>query len=231
MGNDPDTPALSVVVPLYNEAANVAALGARLGAALDAIGEPCEVLAVDDGSSDGTAALLEEEARRRPGWRVVRLERNRGQHAAILEGFRRARGRAVITLDADLQNPPEEIPRLLAALRAGHDHVATYRVGRRDPLLRRAASGLARAALRALARVAARDLGCMLRGYSAELASALAACGDGRDLFIPLAAARMARNPIEIAVAHAPRAAGASRYGVRKLMALGFTVLKTARRR
>src|SRR5256885_2600582 len=129
---------LSVVIPVYNEEAGLANLFARLYPALDALGQSYEVIFVNDGSRDRSAALLREQFAKRPDvTRVVLLNGNFGQHMAIMAGFERVRGERIVTLDADLQNPPEEIRRLLEVMDAGHDYVGGVRVQRQDPWLRR----------------------------------------------------------------------------------------------
>ena len=129
---------LSIVIPVYNEEAGLPALFARLYPALDALGLAYEVIFVNDGSRDRSAAILREQFARRPDvTRVVLLNGNFGQHLAIMAGFERCRGERVVTLDADLQNPPEEIGKLLAQMDQGHDYVGGVRRLRQDPWLRR----------------------------------------------------------------------------------------------
>ena len=135
------TPNLSVVIPVYNEEASLPTLFARLYPALDALGTSYEVIFVNDGSRDRSAALLREQWERRPDvTRVVLFNANYGQHLAIVAGFEHCRGERVVTLDADLQNPPEEIGKLLAAMDAGHDYVGGVRRDREDSWFRRYAS-------------------------------------------------------------------------------------------
>src|SRR5919206_2876469 len=132
---------LSVVIPVYNEEDGLAALFARLYPALDALGLSYELIFVNDGSRDRSAAMLREQFAKRPDvTRVVLLNGNFGQHMAIMAGFERARGERIVTLDADLQNPPEEIAKLLAAMDAGHDYVGSIRKARKDVGWRRIAS-------------------------------------------------------------------------------------------
>ncbi len=136
-----EVPLVSVVIPVYNEETGLAALFARIYPALDALDLRYELLFVDDGSRDASPALLREQYQRRPDvTRVVLLQTNFGQHAAIRAGFRKTRGQRVVTLDADLQNPPEEIARLLEQMDEGYDYVGTIRRKRRDSLWRRWAS-------------------------------------------------------------------------------------------
>ncbi|MBI4601963.1 MAG: glycosyltransferase family 2 protein [Planctomycetes bacterium] len=219
-------PRLSVVVPMLDEERNVSRLLDKLWTVLESLGEPFEVVCVDDGSTDGTLRALEDEASRRPGLKLVSLARNFGQHAAVVAGFDASEGHWVVTLDADLQNPPEEIPRLVEELRAGRDLVGTYREDRRDPLVRRCASWALNRAVRCLSRLEIRDLGCMLRGYSRELARAVAR-EAGPGAYVPALAAARARSPVEIPVRHAPRAEGRSRYSLRTLAGLALDLLRS----
>jgi len=238
---DGSTPGLAVVVPVFDEAPVLGELHRRLRASLDGLraerGLSSEIVAVDDGSADGSGAILDGLARADPTLRVVHLPRNRGQHEAVLAGFARTRAPLVVSIDADLQNPPEEIPRLAAALLEGHDLVASRRVRRRDPLSRRAVSRLANLSIAVLTRrftpVALHDVGCMLRGYSRDLVDAMvraAAAPGAPPPFVPALALRFARMPCEIDVEHAPRTHGRSRYGWRGLIDLHVRLLSTLAR-
>jgi len=170
-----DAPQLSVVIPVYNEEAGLPALFARLYPALDALGVRYEVIFVNDGSRDRSAALLREQWARRPDTtRVVLFNANYGQHLAIVAGFERCRGDRVVTLDADLQNPPEEIGRLLEAMDAGHDYVGGVRRKREDRWWRRAASRAVNRVREKITRIQMTDHGCMLRAYSREIVEAIA---------------------------------------------------------
>ena len=225
-GLDQASPALdvSVVIPIYNEAANIPPLQERLAKVLDGLERSVEVWYVDDGSSDGSLALLREIAARDSRVGVVELTRNAGQHAAVLAGFAASRGAVVVTLDGDLQNPPEEIPRLLEQIDQGAEVVGTWRENRNDPLLRRVASGLVNRATSATVGASMRDYGCMLRAYRREIVEQIVEC-DERSLFIPALANTLARHTIEIEVAHSERAAGRSKYKPLKLMRLGFDLM------
>ena len=219
------SPRLSVVIPLYNEAAGLPALFARLYPALDALQVDYEVIFVNDGSRDRSAALLREQwERRRDVTRVVLLNANYGQHTAIIAGFARCRGERVVTLDADLQNPPEEIAKLLAAMDAGHDYVGGVRRTREDSLWRRLASRAMNQLRERITRIRMTDQGCMLRAYSREIAAAVAASREV-SVFIPALAYTFATNPSEVDVAHEERAAGESKYSVYKLIRLNFDLI------
>jgi len=212
-------PRLSIVIPLLDEAANVRALLDRLYPVLEATALPFEVVAVDDGSTDATLALLLQEQKERPGLLVVSLARNFGQHAAVMAGFAEARGEWIVTLDADLQNPPEEIPRVVAALRAGHDLVNTWRESREDSAFRRQASRLTNRVVRAWSGIDLRDFGCMLRGYHRSVVLPMLRRPEIRT-FIPALATLHARSPVEIPVRHAERAHGRSTYSLQRLLLL-----------
>ena len=218
-------PKVSVVIPVYNEEAVLPALFARLYPALDALGRGYELILVDDGSRDASARLLREQFERRPEvTRVLLLAGNFGQHMAILAGFERARGDAVVTLDADLQNPPEEIARLLAKMDEGHDYVGSYRRTREDSAFRHLASRLMNAVRERITDIRMTDQGCMLRAYGRELVQAMNA-GREASTFVPALAYSFARNPAEIEVAHEERAAGRSKYSFYRLLRLNFDLV------
>lgn len=218
-------PYLSVVVPVYNEADNLEALFARLTAALDRLAKPYEIVFINDGSRDHSLALLREFHRRRPQQvRVIDFNGNFGQHMAIMAAFERVQGEVVVTLDADLQNPPEEIPKLLAAIEAGHDVVGGYRRQRHDTLFRRVASKLINALRHRITGIRMRDHGCMLRAYRRPIVDTLARSRES-STFIPALAVRYAANPTEVEVAHAPRAAGVSKYRLYHLIRLNFDLM------
>jgi undecaprenyl-phosphate 4-deoxy-4-formamido-L-arabinose transferase len=218
-------PHLSVVIPVYNEEEGLPALFARLYPALDALGKSYEVIFVDDGSADRSAALLREQFARRPAeTRVVLLSGNFGQHLAIMAGFAHCRGERVVTLDADLQNPPEEIAKLLAKMDEGHDYVGGVRQQRRDSWLRRVPSRLLNRVRERTTSIRMTDQGCMLRAYSREVVDAVNQCKEA-NTFIPALAYTFARHPAEVEVAHEERAAGASKYSVLKLARLNFDLM------
>jgi len=217
-------PRLSIVIPMLNEERSLGALFGRLYPMLDATGLSFEVVAVDDGSTDATLPLLLREQKARRGLRVVSFARNFGQHAAVMAGFAESRGEWIVTLDADLQNPPEEIPRLLAALRDGHDLVNTWREDRRDSAFRRGASRIVNRAVRACSGIELRDFGCMLRGYHRSVVDPMLRRPE-LQTFIPALASLHARTPVEIPVAHAARARGTSAYSLRRLLSLQLDLL------
>lgn len=218
-------PRVSVVIPVYNEEAGLPALFARLYPALDALPSTYELILVDDGSRDRSPALLREQFQRRPDvTRVVLLDGNYGQHPAILAAFERCRGDVIVTLDADLQNPPEEIARLVAKFEEGHDYVGTIRLMRQDSAFRRFASRILNRLRERTTSIRMTDQGCMLRAYSRSVVEAINSCTEA-NTFIPALAYTFARNPVEIQVAHEERAAGESKYSLYKLVRLNFDLM------
>ena len=220
-----NSPSVSIVIPVYNEKDGLASLFAQLYPVLDALGCSYELLLIDDGSRDRSAALLREQYQRRPDvTRVVLLAGNFGQHNAILAGFERARGDMLITLDADLQNPPHEIPRLVEQIRAGHDYVGTVRTGRQDSLWRVLPSRLLNVLRERTTRIHITDQGCMLRAYGRNVVDAINDCPE-MNTFIPALGYLFARSPVEIPVAHAEREAGESKYSLYSLLRLNFDLM------
>jgi len=218
------SPEISIVIPMYNEEANVRQFCSRLFETMATLSETWEVVCVDDGSSDRTLELLRKEQAARQEMTVVALARNFGQHAAIMAGFAQSHGRWVITLDADLQNPPEEIPKLVNAFQAGHDLVGTVRIERQDTRFRKWASRLNNRLITRISGISLQDFGCMLRGYSREVVNGILANPEYR-AFLPALATFFARNPVEIPVSHEERAGGASKYSLLKLFSLQLDLL------
>jgi undecaprenyl-phosphate 4-deoxy-4-formamido-L-arabinose transferase len=218
-------PGVSVVIPVYNEEAVLPALFARMYPALDALGTRYEVIFINDGSRDRSAALLREQFERRPEvTRVILFNGNFGQHLAIMAGFEHSRGERVVTLDADLQNPPEEIAKLLEKLDEGFDYVGTVRRERRDSAFRRFASRLMNALRERITRIHMTDQGCMLRAYSRAVVDAVNSCREV-NTFIPALAYTFAQHPTEIEIAHEERAAGESKYSLYDLVRLNFDLV------
>lgn len=216
---------VSVVIPVFNEEAVLPKLFERLYPVLDGLGRSYELVFVDDGSRDRSAALLRQQYQARPEvTRVVYLRANAGQHAAILAGFDQSVGRRVITLDADLQNPPEEIPKLLSALDKGHDYVGTIRRERRDAKWRDWASRIVNRLRERLTSIRMTDQGCMLRAYDRDIVGAVLESRESHT-FIPALAYLYAGNPTEVVVEHEERAAGQSKYPLYKLIHLNFDLL------
>ena len=220
-----NNPTVSVIIPVYNEEEVLEALFNRLYPVLDAMAEPYEIIFVNDGSRDRSPQMLADQFRLRPDvTRVVLFNGNFGQHMALMAGFEHVRGAIAITLDADLQNPPEEIPRLVAAIRAGHDYVGTIRRQRNDSAFRRLASKAMNSLRERITRIQMTDQGCMLRAYDRPLVDTLNACREV-NTFIPALAYTFAASPTEIEVAHEERFAGESKYSLYKLIRLNFDLV------
>ena len=218
-------PQVSIVIPVYNEEDGLASLFQRLYPALDALKRSYEIIFINDGSRDRSAAMLREQFERRPDvTRVILLNGNFGQHMAIMAGFGKVRGETIITLDADLQNPPEEIGKLLQKIDTGHDYVGTIRVMRQDSAWRKVASRVMNRVRERFTKVKMTDQGCMLRAYSRNIIRAVNDCSEV-NTYIPALAYTFARNPVEINVAHAERAAGESKYSLYSLIRLNFDLI------
>jgi len=206
-------PRISIVVPAFNEAPNLPTLVEEVEGAVSPLGEPWELVVVDDGSTDGSPAILEELQARHPSLRVVRFARNAGQSAAFLAGFAAARGEVVVTLDADLQNNPGDIPELLRLLE-GHDAVLGVRHRRRDSALRRASSRLANSVRRGVTGDGLTDVGCSLKAFRREALRDLPRFNGVHRFFGTLLVWKGCRVA-EVPVDHRPRRAGEAKYNVR----------------
>jgi undecaprenyl-phosphate 4-deoxy-4-formamido-L-arabinose transferase len=216
---------VSVVVPVYNERENLPELLRRTLAAGRALGRPWELLLIDDGSRDGSDEMLSQYAREHAGEvKALLLYRNAGQHNAILCGFAHAQGDIMVTLDADLQNPPEEIGRLVEKIEEGFDVVGSVRQDRQDAAFRKIFSGMVNLMVRRSTGVILHDYGCMLRAYRRKVVEAMLTCRE-RSTFIPVLANLFAKRVTEIPVGHAERAAGTSKYSFYKLINLQFDLL------
>jgi undecaprenyl-phosphate 4-deoxy-4-formamido-L-arabinose transferase len=216
---------LSVVVPVFNEELNLPALFDRLFPQLDALGRTYEVVFTNDGSADRSMDLLRAQYAVRPDVTcVIDFSRNHGQHMAIIAAFERVRGEVVVTLDADLQNPPEEIPKLLAAIEAGHDYVGGIRVDRKDPAFRTFASRAINGVRGRITNISMTDQGCMLRAYRRTIIDAIVRSG-AINTFIPALAYTFAASPAEVNVRHDQRHAGHSAYSLFKLTRLNFDLI------
>jgi len=216
---------VSLVIPVFNEEKDLSELIQRCLAACEEIAASYEVILVDDGSSDTSPQIIATAAERSDGAVVgVLLNRNYGQHAAVMAGLAESRGDIVVTLDADLQNPPEEIPKLVRKMEEGFDVVGTVRTPRQDTLFRRVASGIVNRAARQATGVNMHDYGCMLRAYRREVVDAMLQCHE-RSTFIPVLANSFARKAAEIEVHHAERPNGDSKYSLWKLINLQFDML------
>jgi len=217
---------VSVVIPVYNEEANLPHLFERLRSAMEKTGKRYEIIFVDDGSRDNTLSILKSFLTN-PGVKVVELTRNYGQHAAIFSGFSVVRGDIVITLDADLQNPPEEIPNLIRVMEEGdYDVVGTIRRERKDSFLRTIPSRMINVITRKITKVNMSDWGCMLRAYRRSIVERMVNCHE-HSTFIPALATYFAKKVTEIEVVHEARHGGESHYSLRKLINLQFDLVSS----
>jgi undecaprenyl-phosphate 4-deoxy-4-formamido-L-arabinose transferase len=219
-----DKPYISIVIPVYNEEGNLRSLFDRLYTVMQKIGRPFEIIFTDDGSHDRSLPILRELAEHCPEVGVIEFNGNFGQHMAILAAFEKSRGEIVITLDADLQNPPEEIPKLVAEMEKGHDVVGSIRMKRADTLFRRTASLTVNLITRKMTGMRMGDYGCMLRAYNRNVINNINRCQE-MTTFIPALAQTFAANPGEVEVAHAERSEGESKYSLYKLIRLNFDLM------
>jgi len=218
-------PDLSVVIPVYNEALNLPLLFSRLYPVLDGLGRKYEILFTNDGSADASLELLKAQFKARPDvTRVIDFNANYGQHMAIMAAFERVRGQVIVTLDADLQNPPEEIPKLLALIDVGHDYVGGFRINRKDSLFRTLASRIINGVRRSTTSIEMTDQGCMLRAYKRPIIEAIVRSG-ANNTFIPALAYSFSGNPTEVGVKHEERHAGVSNYSLYMLIRLNFDLV------
>ena len=216
---------ISIVIPVFNEEENLEELLERCLNTCMKMEREFEIILIDDGSSDESRNMITKAAEQNPG-RIVGLllNRNYGQHSAIIAGFAETRGDVVITLDADLQNPPEEIQKLVKKADEGFDVVGSVRMHRRDTLFRRGASLMVNKVVQMSTGVDMHDYGCMLRAYNRRIVDAMLQCHE-RSTFIPVLANSFAGHTAEIDVDHAERSAGDSKYGLWKLINLQFDLL------
>jgi undecaprenyl-phosphate 4-deoxy-4-formamido-L-arabinose transferase len=220
-----DQPYISVVIPVYNEEENLEELGERLSRVLLSMSRPFEIILVDDGSSDHSWDILRRLHLSQPEhFRAIQFHRNFGQHQAVFAGLSAARGQIMVTLDADLQNPPEDIPKLVAKIEEGYDAVGGWRENRRDSWLRKLPSALVNRVMSWVTGVKLRDYGCMLRAYRREVVDSINQCNESSS-FIPALANIYARRVAEIPVGHAERERGQSKYNLFKLIRLNFDLM------
>jgi undecaprenyl-phosphate 4-deoxy-4-formamido-L-arabinose transferase len=215
---------ISVLVPILNEEESLRELNERLHKTLETLGKTYEIIYINDGSTDGTQQMLEEFHSQDNHVRVVEFNRNYGQHMALFAGMERSRGDTVITIDADLQNPPEEIPKLVAKIDEGYEVVGTYRKDRKDSIFRTLPSYIVNKITARLVGVKLRDWGCMLRAYSRDIVDSMNMCGESAS-FIPALAATFARKVVEIEVRHEERKKGVTKYSLFRLLHLNFDLM------
>ena len=220
--NHPD---ISIVIPVYNEADTLPILCDRLFKSLDALGKTYEVIFTNDGSKDNSLAVLKTYHAQYPDKvRIIDFHGNYGQHMAIMAAFEKSRGRVVINLDADLQNPPEEIYKLLEKIDAGYDYVGSYRDSRKDNIFRTYISKCMNWIRATITDIHMRDQGCMFRAYSRDIINKIVASNE-RSTFIPALGYKFALNPAEVEMRHEPRAAGESKYSLYQLIRVSFDLI------
>lgn len=216
MATRPAAPDVSIVIPIYDERDSVAELAAELRAVREKL-PPSEIILVDDGSTDGTSDVLDDLHGEDPWFQIVRFSRNFGQTAATAAGFDHARGRVIVTLDADLQNDPGDIPLLLAKLDEGYDVVSGWRVDRKDKYwTRRIPSAAANKLISWISKVELHDYGCTLKAYRRDVVEELELYGDAHR-FLPALAAVVGDRVAEIPVTHRARTRGRSKYGLSRV--------------
>ncbi|MBU2546179.1 MAG: glycosyltransferase [Gammaproteobacteria bacterium] len=219
-------PQISIVIPVHNEQEVLEILYERLTKVMDALNRPYEVILTNDGSKDRSAEMLNEFHKRRPKqFRIIHFNRNYGQHMAIMAGFEHVLGEYVLTMDADLQNPPEDIPKIIEALDKGHDVINTYRMNRQDKKWRIWVSRLHNYFRTLIApALVMKDEGSMLRGYARKIVDLMASTKE-TSTFIPALALTFAANPTEVGIAHEERAAGDTSYNLYKLIRYNFDLV------
>ena len=216
---------ISVVIPVFNEEDNLEGLVSRCLKACGKLGKTFEIILIDDGSTDSSPEKIMKATEQNSGKVIgVILNRNYGQHAAVMAGFAKSRGDIVVTLDADLQNPPEEIPKLIRKIEEGFDVVGSIRIPRHDSLFRRLTSFMVNKAAQKATGVIMHDYGCMLRAYRRYIVHSILECHE-RSTFIPVLANGFSRKTTEIEVRHDKRSNGDSKYDLWKLINLQFDLL------
>lgn len=218
-------PHISIVIPVYNEEKTLPIMFSRLITVMDNYGKSYEIIFINDGSKDNSQSILADLFLRRPDViRVLQFIRNYGQHPAIMAGFEHVRGEVVVTLDCDLQNPPEDIPKLLALIEKGHDVVGGRRSNRQDLVWRKTVSKLSNIIRKRITNIDMGDHGCMLRAYKRNIIDQIVEIGDASP-FITALSQDIAGNPAEIDVGHEERAAGQSNYNIYKLIRYNFDLV------
>ena len=224
MENNKNNPEISIVIPAYNEELSLHPLFDELYPVMKEMGRSFEIIFTNDGSRDKTLEILTEFCAKYEEVKVIDFGGNYGQHMAIMAAFEIAKGSKIVTLDADLQNPPKEIPRVIAEMDKGHDVVGTYRVGRNDPIYRKVASKCVNKTTNKIAGLHIQDYGCMLRGYDRRIIDIINMSQEN-STFIPALAQKFATNPIEIPIAHRSREFGDSKYSLFNLIRLNFDLM------
>jgi undecaprenyl-phosphate 4-deoxy-4-formamido-L-arabinose transferase len=219
-----ETPEISAVIPVYNEADCLNELLKRLVTSMDSLGRTYEIVIVDDGSTDDSVAILQAFQAAEPRLRIVRLRRNFGQTPALYAGFSAVRGQIIVTLDADLQNPPEEIAKIIDKLEEGYDVVQGWREQRQDSIFRRFCSKILNRIVSYLAGIHIKDLGCGLKAYRRDVIDQMAHFSH-RARYVPAEVVWLGAKIGEVKVEHCERAAGKSKYGLLSLLQLNFNMI------
>lgn len=219
-----DKPYVSVLIPVLNEEESLPELNERLLKVMEDMKRPYEIIYINDGSTDNTPYILERFHRENKNVKIIEFNRNYGQHMALFGGFEYAKGDIIITIDADLQNPPEEIPKLIEKMEEGYEVVGTYRVDRKDSIFRTIPSYIVNKITARLVGVRLRDYGCMLRAYRNDIVEYMKMCPESSS-FIPALANTFAKKIIEIEVKHEERKKGKTKYSIMKLFQLNFDLM------
>ena len=219
-----DKPYISVLIPVLNEEESLRELQERIQKTLESIRKPFEIIYINDGSTDRTESILDGFHEHDRAVKVIEFSRNFGQHMALFAAFGYARGDIIVTIDADLQNPPEEIPKLIAKIEEGYEVVGTYRKKRKDSLFRRVASIIVNKITSRLVGVKLKDYGCMLRAYRRNIIDQLNMCTESSS-FIPALANTFAKKIVEIEVEHEERKKGTTKYSIFRLLRLNFDLM------
>ncbi|HQE79997.1 MAG TPA: glycosyltransferase [Syntrophorhabdaceae bacterium] len=219
-----DKPYVSVLIPVLNEEESLLELNERLLKVMEGMKKPYEIIYINDGSTDNTPYILERFHNENKNIKIIEFNRNYGQHMALFGGFEYAKGDIIITIDADLQNPPEEIPKLVAKMEEGYEVVGTYRKDRKDSIFRTIPSYIVNKITARLVGVRLRDYGCMLRAYRKDIVEYMKMCPESSS-FIPALANTFAKKIVEIEVDHEERKKGKTKYSILKLFQLNFDLM------
>jgi len=215
---------LSILVPVYNEQDNLPELLSRLLKVARSMNRSFEIILIDDGSSDDSVKIIKEAVKKNEEIKLIRFNRNYGQHSALFAGFAQAQGNTVVTLDADLQNPPEEIPKLIAKIDEGYEVAGGYRENRQDSIFRKIPSFFVAKMTSKFIKVNLKDYGCMLRAYKSDLVKEMVAGGEAA-VYIPALANSLASSVAEVPVKHHAREKGKSKYSLLRLLHLNFDLM------
>ncbi len=215
---------LSILVPVFNEEENLPELLERLLKTGRSLNKKFEIIFIDDGSKDNSVKIIKEAIKKNPELKLIRFNRNYGQHNALFAGFAESQGEVAVTIDADLQNPPEEIPKLLNKMDEGFEVVGGYRQNRQDSIFRKIPTFLVAKMASKFVKVQLKDYGCMLRAYRKELVKEMVAGGEAAT-YIPALANSLASSVAEVAVEHHSRTKGKSKYSLLRLLHLNFDLM------